>query len=617
MCGIAGFSNPERLYHKNREPYEKILNRMNQVQNHRGPDEEGIFLEDQCGLAHVRLSILDLKNGHQPMIRKEKQKTYAIVFNGEIYNMEGLKKQLQKKGAHFQTTCDTEVLLEGYRKEGIRFIEKLNGIFAIAIWDGEREELYLVRDRLGVKPLFYTEKGKTLIFSSEIKGLFQYPGITPVLNREGVCEIFGLGPAKSYGKGVFQNIKEVLPGHFLRFGKQGLQDYTYWKLIGKEHEDSISDTVSHTSWLIHDAVKMQMLSDIPISTFLSGGVDSSLVTSICAKELHRQGKQLNTFSFDFYNNHKYFRKNDFQPSEDRPWVDRMKKYAGTKHFYLECKNTELKEYLYQAVDARDLPCMADVESSMLYFCSKVVPYNKVTLTGECADEIFGGYPWFHKKECFRAAAFPWSMDMEPRKALLRDEILKKTDLESYAGEAYQKTIRETPRLYGENKEEARRREISYLNLRWFMTTLLDRMDRTSMHSGLEARVPFADHRIVEYLYNVPWKMKCMGGRVKGLLREAGREDLPEDVLYRKKSPYPKTYDPAYEKMLTRDLLEIMEDKKAPIHEFIDEKKLSKFLKSPKDYGKPWYGQLMAGPQMIAYLLQINYWLEHYQVRVNL
>lgn len=617
MCGIAGFVNTDGPYGKSRENWEMVLDQMNRVQKHRGPDDEGVYLENRCGLAHVRLSILDLKRGHQPMIRQKDHGECAILLNGEIYNMKLLKEKLQKKGAKFQTDSDTEVVLVGYMRYGISFTEQLNGIFSIAIWDGTLGKLFLIRDRLGVKPLFYTKLGNTLVFSSEMKGLFCYPGVEPVIDREGIGEIFGLGPAKSYGKGVFQGILEVLPGHFLEIDKEGVKDHSYWKLEAKEHKDSVEDTIEKTSWLIHDAVKLQMLSDIPISTFLSGGVDSSLVTAICAKELKKEGKRLNTFSFDFWKNHEYFQANAFQPSEDRPWVERMVEFAKTNHHYLECKNTELVSYLYKAVDARDLPCMADVESSMLYFCSKVVNYNKVTLTGECADEIFGGYPWFHKKECFEADNFPWSMDMEPRKALLQDAVLKKVDLEAYSRAAYEKTINETPSLYGEDRTEARRREISYLNLRWFMVTLLDRMDRTSMHSGLEARVPFADHRIVEYLYNVPWEMKCLGGTVKGLLRAAGREDLPYEVLYRKKSPYPKTYDPAYEKILGGELRKVMADKNAPIRELIDLEKLTRFLDSPKDYGKPWYGQLMAGPQMIAFLLQVNYWLEHYNITMKL
>lgn len=615
MCGIAGFCNPFTEFAKEERKWRGILEKMNQVQKRRGPDDEGTYLNKGCGLAHVRLSIIDLVTGHQPMIKKAEARECAIVYNGEIYNMGELKKELQNEGACFETTSDTEVILEGYMLHGVDYIKRLNGIFAIAIWDANQESLYLFRDRLGVKPLFYTMAGETLVFSSEIKGLFEYPQITPVLDRDGLCEIFALGPAKSYGKGVFKNVMEVLPGQFIRFAKHTWEQKPYWELISKPHEDSFDETVEKTAWLLEDSVKKQMLSDIPISTFLSGGVDSSLVTAICAKELKKQGKVLNTFSFDFKDNKKYFKSNSFQPSEDRPWVDQMVDYCQTNHHYLECDNMELIDYLFKAVDARDLPCMADVESSLLYFCSKVVGINSVTLTGECADEIFGGYPWFHKKEAFEADAFPWSMSMEPRKTLLSEDVTRQLHMEEYAHEAYQKTIRETPLLPGESKEEKRRREIAYLNLRWFMVTLLDRMDRTSMYSGLEARVPLADHRIVEYIWNVPWTMKCPDGIVKGLLRSAGAGMLPDDVLWRKKSPYPKTYHPEYEQLLGKRLQEVLADPNAPIRQLLDTKKVNDFVNSPSDYGKPWYGQLMAGPQMLAFMLQVNYWLEQYHIQI--
>lgn len=615
MCGIAGFSNAAVSYQSDPGGWNDILNKMNQIQKHRGPDEEGTYLDNHCALAHVRLSIIDLTTGKQPITRQRMGRSCTIVLNGEIYNMHELREELTGQGAEFETTSDTEVVLVGYMQEGIDFIKKLNGIFSLALWDDAKESLFLVRDRLGVKPLFYTILDHTLVFSSELKGIFEYPGISPVLDRDGLCEVFALGPAKTYGKGVFKDIQEVLPGHYLVWSHGNLTDTTYWQLESHPHEGTYEQTVEKTAWLIEDAVKKQMLADIPISTLLSGGVDSSLVTAICAKELKKQGKVLDTFSFDFKENHRHFKSNSFQPSEDRPWVDKMVAHSGTNHHYLECDNSELVEYLFKAVDARDLPCMADVESSLLYFCGKVVKHNKVTLTGECADEIFGGYPWFHKQEMWASDRFPWSMSMEPRQVLLKDDLISQLPMDEYAAAAYQKTIGETPLLSGETAEEKRRREISFLNLKWFMVTLLDRMDRTSMHTGLEARVPFADHRIVEYLWNVPWNMKFSGGVVKGLLRDAGASVLPAEVLWRKKSPYPKTYNPHYEKLLGSHLMEVLADPGAPIRDILDVKKAEQFIKSPSDYGKPWYGQLMAGPQMLAYMLQVNYWLEKYNITI--
>lgn len=616
MCGIAGFFNPDVNYMTEKPKWKHILERMNHAQKRRGPDNEGTYLTSLCGLAHVRLEIIDLVTGQQPMVRKRQGRECAISFNGEIYNMAELKAELLLEGADFQTTSDTEVILEGYMLHGKNYIQKLNGIFAIALWDSAAEELYLFRDRLGVKPLFYAMTEKTLVFSSEIKGLLAYPGIRPIIDREGLCEVFALGPAKTYGKGVFKDVWEVLPGQCITFGRTSVSEEFYWKLKSHPHEDTMEQTIEKTAWLVEDAVKKQMLSDIPISTFLSGGVDSSLVTAICAKELKKQGKVLNTFSFDFQNNDKYFKSNSFQPSQDRPYVEQMVDFAGTNHRFLECSNQDQLDCLYKTVDARDLPCMADVESSMLYFCSKVTAYNKVTLTGECADEIFGGYPWFHSQKAFQTDAFPWSDSMVPRQVLLSDSVIQALHMEEYAHEAYERTIRETPLLSEDTPEEKRRREISYLNLRWFMVTLLDRMDRTSMYSGLEARVPLADHRIVEYVFNIPWHMKCPDGIVKGLLRHAGEGLLPKEILWRKKSPYPKTYDPAYEELLGSRLKEVLADPNAPIRTLLDTKKVHAFLNTPSDYGKPWYGQLMAGPQMLAYMLQVNYWLDKYGIQLQ-
>lgn len=617
MCGIAGFCCHNRNHKEEAGRWYAVLQEMNQCQKHRGPDDEGVYLSCHTGLAQVRLAVIDPQSGHQPIIRQLGNHRAAIVYNGEIYNMPALRKELEKEGITLTTKSDTEVVLMGYLLHGFSYLSKLNGIFAFAIADETLDRLYLVRDRLGVKPLFYTMYENTLIFSSEIKGILSYPGIEPIADKDSLCEIFGLGPAKTYGKGVFKNIYEVLPGHYLQYCQNNIKSTPYWQLQSMPHEDTWKQTLEKTRYLVTDAIELQMLSDVPICTFLSGGVDSSLVTAVCSNKLQSLGRILNTYSFDFKDNHLHFKANDFQPSIDRPWVDKMVLFTNSNHQYLECTNQDLYDYLYKAVDARDLPCMADVEASMLYFCEKVSRHHKVALTGECADEIFGGYPWFHKKECLEATIFPWSMDFSPRTMLLKDDVLTLLPLKEYAQAAYESTLRETPVLPEESPEETRRRQISYLNLKWFMQTLLDRMDRSSMHAGLEARVPFADYRIVEYLWNVPWDMKCKDGVVKGLLREAAKGLLPVDVMQRKKSPYPKTYDPEYEKLLQRELMNVLSDSASPLGLLIDKEKTKAFLNQPGDYGRPFYGQLMAGPQLMAYLLQVNYWLKKYQIRIVL
>lgn len=646
MCGISGFFAPGRDLTENKEYWQERLVQMNRAQKHRGPDDEGIYLEKQCGLANVRLAVIDVEHGHQPMVKRQGGRDVCIVQNGEIYNMKQLRRKLEAEGMSFSTFSDTEVILNGYWRYGCEFFKQLNGVYAFAIWERNAGRLILCRDHLGIKPLFFTFHEGMLYFASEIKGLLVVPGIVPKLDREGLCEIFALGPAKTPGKGVFTGIYEVHAGTVLiaeQTGRRRLAaecwesgkrmpgvwyspvknrnmavcEAKYWQLRAKEHTESFDETVAHTKELITDAVRMQMISDIPISTLLSGGVDSSLVTAICADEFKKQGKQLDTFSFDFVGNKDFFKASNYQPSQDRPYAEMMVKKCGTNHHFLECNNELLADELYAAVRARDLPGMADVEASLLYFCREVAKYDRVTLTGECADEIFGGYPWFHREELVMKDGFPWSNEFSMRTAMLKDEVIEHLRLKEYEQEAYDATMKAAPVNTELSETEQRRQKIGWLNLNWFMVTLLDRMDRTSMAAGLEARVPFADHRIVEYVYNVPWEMKCPGGMVKGLLRKAGEDYLPQEVLYRKKSPYPKTYHPGYEHILKERFNEMLHDTSQPIHLLLDTGKAKHFMTLPSDYAKPWYGQLMAGPQLYAYLLMVNYWLKEYKIQVNL
>ncbi len=614
MCGIAGFYNGidcDKLIQI------AALEKMKDSLIHRGPNENNMYYSSHIGIAHTRLSIIDIIKGQQPMTKKSDGKDIVISYNGEIYNTKELRQMLSSFSLSWETTSDTEVILNGYLAYGTDIFKQLNGIFAFAIYDERIDTLFLVRDHLGVKPLFYQLEKSTLLFASEPKAIFAF-GVTPKIDSESWGEVLGLGPARTPGHGIFCNMKEVLPGQFLSI-KKGygsipiIKEHFYWTLQSYEHKDSYKDTVDYVSYLVRDSVRKQMISDVPICTFLSGGLDSSLVSAISQEYLLEEGKQLSTFSFDFIGNKENFKANSFQSSQDRPYVDIMVNHIHSYHHYLMCDSKTQADYLYKAVDARDTPCMGDIESSLLYFCSKVSNTHPVALTGECADEIFGGYPWFHRTELWKDDYFPWSYDMDMRKMCFQDDFLKEIDIDNYAKNAYHNSIKETPTLDSDSPLEKKRREIAWLNIRWFMATLLNRMDRTSMYSGLEARVPFADWRILEYVFNVPWDMKCHNGQTKSLLIEVGKSYLPNEVLYRKKSPYPKTYDPHYEKMLANRLKEELSDSNAPLNAIIDKKKLDHFLSSPSDYGRPWYGQLMASPQMIAYLLQINYWMKKYSL----
>lgn len=614
MCGISGFCDFKTDFTRDEEDWRAVLVHMRRVLAHRGSDQTGEYLRPFVGLSHTRLSIRDVAGGKQPMVRRANGVEYAIVYNGEIYNTDELRPALERAGCHFETNCDTEVILRAYMTYGPDFVKKLNGIFAFAIWDGAREELLLYRDRAGVKPLFYTQRGGTLVFGSELKALFCHPAVQPEVDMDSFREIFGIGPARTPGCGVFRGVFELKPGCRAVFSKDGFREFPYWELEAVEHRESYAETVESVSFLVRDAITRQMVSDVPVCALLSGGLDSSIVTAVASNFLRERGQRLGTFSFDFAGNDENFRPNAFQPERDQPYVEKMLEVYALDHRFLECDDSALVDSLHPAMLAKDLPGMTDVDGSLWYFCKLVSGYDKVVLTGECADEIFGGYPWFYRDELFNADGFPWSFDLSPRVALLTDDFAAELSLSDYVRARYEAALRAVPQLDGENAVQRRQREISCLNLRWFMQTLLDRMDRMSMASSLEARVPFADHRIIEYLYNVPWEMKYRPGEEKALLRDACFDLLPPALLHRKKSPYPKTYSPQYEKLLAERFEKLLDDPSSPVASLIDRRKAARFLASPKDYGKPWFGQLMAAPQMLAYFLQLNDWLESYSPR---
>lgn len=615
MCGIAGmcaFNQDFICTEDLKEEHLQTLINMRKAIAHRGCDQSGEFLKNHVGLSHTRLSIRDIQNGIQPMIKERDNNEYVLVYNGEIYNTDELTRDLKNRGYAFETTCDTEAILYAYMEYGCDCVQRLNGIFAFAVWDGMKRQLFLARDRAGVKPLFYSVQNGTLVFGSEIKALFANPIIKPKVDLDSFRQIFGIGPARTQGCGVFQDINEIKAGYYALFNCDGLHLQKYWDIVSREHTDSYEKTVDTVSYLLRDSIKRQMVSDVPVCSFLSGGIDSSIVTVIAADIMKKSGAVLNTYSFDFAGNDRYFKSNSFQPERDRPYVDIMLSHIDVQHTYLQCEEPLLIGLLKEAMRAKDLPGMADVDASLLYFCRLVKNKNKVALTGECADEIFGGYPWFYREDLLKGDGFPWSKKTKVRECLLQDTFVKKLDLDNFVHNQYKESIEQVPALYGENPTEAKRREIAYLNIKWFMTTLLDRMDRTSMYSGLEARVPFADHRIIEYVFNVPWQMKRKNGIEKSLLRDAFKDVLPPELFNRKKSPYPKTYNPEYELLLKQQLTAILHSPDAPINAFIDMRKAERFMESPAEYGDPWFGQLMAAPQLLAYMIQVNDWLELYK-----
>ncbi|WP_047981821.1 asparagine synthase (glutamine-hydrolyzing) [Ornithinibacillus contaminans] len=612
MCGITGIVNWKNYVREERETLEK----MTETLSLRGPDDTNVWLDTFVGFGHKRLAVVDLEGGRQPMQKKSNGNTYTIVYNGELYNTEDLRQELLHRGYTFQTTSDTEVLLTSYIEWKEDCVDHLNGIYAFGVWDDAEQKLFMSRDRLGVKPLFYLENQEHFIFGSELKAILAHDAVKAVVGYDGLAEIFGLGPSRTPGHGIFKNVKELRSGHSLTFSKDGLKVWRYWNVESKEHQDSVEDTIARVRELFVDAVERQLVADVPVSTFLSGGVDSSAITAIASEYFKKQGKApLATFSIDYEGNDKYFVVSKFQPTSDQPFIEKMVQAFSTNHHDEIISGGELAYFLKEAVVLRDQPGMADIDSSLLWLCRKIKEHTTVSLSGECADEIFGGYPWFHDPDS-AADGFPWVRSLDSRIDLLHPKWQEKLDLKTYVYDRYQETIAETPRLEGEGKQDARRRELFYLNMHWFMQQLLDRKDRMSMGASLEVRVPFADHHLVEYVWNIPWEIKMYNNREKGILRKALEGILPDEILYRKKSPYPKTFQPEYTKQVIAWMDDILSDSQAPLFEFLSRDKVEAIVRSEgNEFKDPWFGQLMKGPQLIAHLCQIDHWLRTYQVDI--
>jgi len=613
MCGITGWID----WRKDLTGYPIVLENMTETLTHRGPDASGTWITRHCALGHRRLSVMDPENGSQPMIRKMGDRIYTLVYNGELYNVFELRAELEAKGYDFRTTCDTEVLLLAYIEWGSACVERFNGIFAFAVWDDERQTLYAARDRLGVKPLFYVHRDEMLLFGSEPKAMLAHPEMQPEVTAEGLAEIFAIGPARTPGHGIYRGMQELKPGHQFVFDRSGLAVSCYWKLVSQPHEHDVEQTTATIHELLADTAKRQLISDVPVCTLLSGGLDSSALSAFAAAHFRDAMRgRLRTFSVDYVDNDIHFKSNAFQPNADAPWIKRMTEFLDTDHLNVQFDTPELVESLKAAVYARDTPGMADVDGSLYLFCREIKRHATVAVSGEAADEIFGGYPWFHREDALNANTFPWSLALATRVNLLDRGFADWIQPQAYVDRRYREAIDEVPVLPGETPQQARMREMSYLNISRFMPTLLDRKDRMSMAVGLEVRVPYCDHRIVEYVWNVPWEIKTSGDREKGILRKALRGVLPEDVLARKKSPYPKTHNPAYLAAVRAEALEIIHDPSSPLLPFIDREKVLAFASGDAAaFNMPWFGQLMSGPQMFAYLIQVDTWLRKYKIRV--
>jgi asparagine synthase (glutamine-hydrolysing) len=617
VCGVVGWVSFQRDLRQD----GAVLRAMTATMTLRGPDAEGVWLGPHAGLGHRRLSVIDLRTGAQPMSADRDGAEAAVVtFSGEIYNFRELREELRGLGHGFRTTSDTEVLLRAYLQWGESFVDRLNGMFAFGLWDPRERALLLVRDRMGVKPLFYHAMPDGVVFASEPKGILAHPSVTAVVDDDGLRE--ALAMVKTPGHGLYKGVREVRPGEIIRVDVSGLHARRYWRLEAREHTDDRQTTITTVRDLLDDIVSRQLIADVPLCSLLSGGLDSSAITALAARALRAEGAgPVRSFAVDFVGQTENFKPDEMRGTPDAPFVRDVAQHVAADHTDIVLDSPDLMDPLYrtEVLRAADLPSgMGDLNTSLYLLFRAVRERSTVALSGESADEVFGGYPWFHDPAVVATPTFPWFAALrvlapgleDPATTLFAPDLTARLDLDGYREAAYREALAEVEHLPDESPAEHRMREISYLNLTRFVQILLDRKDRMSMAHGLEVRVPFCDHRLVGYVYNTPWAMKSFDGREKSLLRAATADVLPESVVTRKKSPYPSTQDPAYEQMLRDNLRAVLDDSTSPLLPLLDPKRARALTEGAYEGNN-----FAPGRSTIELALSLNEWLSRYPVRL--
>ncbi|MEV8637296.1 asparagine synthase (glutamine-hydrolyzing) [Streptosporangium sp. NPDC051023] len=616
MCGISGWVDFERDLGQLRDTSQAMTDTM----ACRGPDDEGLWTAPHAALGHRRLAVIDIEGGRQPMVADEDGRPLAVlVYSGELYNFRELRDELAARGHRFRTRSDTEVVLRAYLEWGDDLATRMNGMFAFAIWDIRREELVLVRDRMGVKPLYYHPTPSGVLFGSEPKAILANPLAQPaVVDLDGLREIYAL--SKTPGHGIYRGMYEVRPGQIVRVSRAGLSRRLYWKLEAREHPDDIETTVRTVRELLDDIVERQLISDVPLCSLLSGGLDSSAITALAMKKLREQGDdKIRSFSVDFVGYNENFKPDPMRETPDTPFVLDVVRHIEAAHTDILLDSADLMDPEARAavLRARDVPLgLGDMDTSLYLLFKAIRQHSTVALSGESADEVFGGYRWFHDPVAVNADTFPWLAlpgveEFSGASRILGDDLLRELDLPAYRAERYREALDEVPRLPGESGLEKRMREIGYLNLTRFVQNLLDRKDRMSMAVGLEVRVPFCDHRLVEYVFNIPWSIKTFDGYEKSVLRAATADLLPSSVVERRKSPYPSTQDPAYERGLRTEAADLLGRDVVAAEQVADLGKIRAILDKPVGASGPGTRAALDG------FLGVNTWLEDYAVQLKL
>jgi len=566
VCGITGWVD----YRRDLTTVDTAGQAMIDTMACRGPDAEGRYLRSRVMLGHRRLAVIDVEGGTQPMVYADAAGEVALTYSGEAYNFGELRDELRRRGHTFRTASDTEVVLHGYLEWGEALVDRLNGMYAFAVWDGRTDTLLLVRDRMGIKPLYYQRIDDGILFGSEPKAIFASGLVDPVVDADGLRELCAF--VKTPGTTYYRGMRELRPGHLLRFDRDGATERRYWSLDAYEHTDDLDTTIETVRDLLQDTVSRQLVSDVPLCTLLSGGLDSSVITAFAQQSLRAQGKgPVRSFAVDFVGQTERFQPDFMRDTPDAPFVADLARHVAADHTDVVLSTSDLMDPAARqaAIAARDAPPLGDMDTSLYLLFKAIRERSTVALSGESADEVFGGYKQFHDPDIVATPTFPWlALRRQAGRsgrgigALLDPDLARTLDLDNYVADRYAEALAEVPHADGESALEHRMREVCYLHLTRFVQVLLDRKDRMSMAVGLEVRVPFCDHRLVQYVFNTPWSFKTFDGREKSLLRAAGRDVLPQSIVDRVKSPYPSTQDPAYHQALREAVEKLLADNTA-------------------------------------------------------
>lgn len=609
MCGITGWIDWRQDLTRRRD----VTMRMTDSLSRRGPDERGEWVSRHAFLGHRRLSIIDLATGQQPMSSGEPD-PLILSYSGEVYNFGDLRASLLSLGHSFQTSSDTEVVLRAFLEWGPSSFSQLRGIFAFALWDSKAEKLWLVRDRLGVKPLYYYPTPTGLVFGSEPKTILANPEIQVALGASGICEIFALATAPTPGHGIYEGMHQVKPGEAVSFARQGMQHHRYWSLQASEHRDNDHESSLRVRALLEEIVGQQIVADVPLGSLLSGGLDSTVVASFAAQSMGKYGRRLPTYSVDFPPNGGALHATGWHIDRDEPFAREAARHIGSDHRTIVVPSSEILECENDALLARDGPTWGDLDTSLYILCKNVRERATVALSGEAADEVFGGYPFFHDPEALSHEGFPWLHNKHPFWSLLRDDVLRTIEPDAYVRQRYQEAKSEVPQLDGENSDERRVREVTHVALTRWLPAMLDRKDRMSMATGLEVRVPFCDHELVEYVWNVPWAIRAKNGTGKALLRSAAADIVPKSILERKKSGFPANSDSHYVTRLWEQVRRLL-DQQTPIFDLVCRDKVRALVDAGKSFPSPRASNNQAIG--LSYLLSMNRWFETYGVSVRI